>query len=106
LKQPHRSLRRGRRDPLPCFWCTACFDAKPFGDLLPAPAAFARTSHLEILDGFQQRPQRRHAAQSYLRILAWVSSRTSPQPAPSRTPPAGARISLEHKRRSPAYGAD
>ena len=25
-EQPHRSLRRGRRSPLPNFWCTACFE--------------------------------------------------------------------------------
>ena len=26
LEQAHRGLRRGRRSPLPYFWCTACFE--------------------------------------------------------------------------------
>jgi len=40
-----------------------------------------------------------------LAFAARITDRDA-EAARSRTPPGGARISLEHKRRSPAYGAD
>jgi hypothetical protein len=45
-------------------------DAEQRGDLLPAPATLAGATHLQLLDGLEQRPQRGDAAQPDLGIVA------------------------------------
>src|SRR5580693_10668024 len=45
-------------------------DAQPLRDLLPGPAELARVLHLEDLQAFGERPERRHRAEPDIGVAA------------------------------------